>query len=158
MKPTVYIETTIPSFYHSVRSTPEMIAVRQWTRDWWDGESCRYQLVTSQAVLKELEQGDHRKKVEKLAMIRRLPLLTINSPIAEIVEVYIQRKIMPEHSTGDALHLALASFYNCDYLLTWNCKHIANANKFNHIRRVNQLLHLKTPELVTPLELTKEIL
>jgi predicted nucleic acid-binding protein len=158
MKPTVYIETTIPSFYHSMRSTPEMIAVGQWTRDWWDGESFRYQLVTSRAVLKELEQGEHRNKSEKLAMLRNIPLLAINTPVAEIVEIYIQRKIMPANATGDALHLALASFYNCDYLLTWNCKHIANANKINHIRRVNQLLHLKTPELVTPLELTSEVL
>jgi len=157
MKPTVYIETTIPSFYHSIRATPEMTTVRQWTRDWWDGESFRYSLVTSYAVLQELEQGEHSHKPEKLAMLSKLPLLTISAPVAEIVEVYIQRKIMPANTTGDALHLALASFYNCDYLLTWNCKHIANANKFNHIRRVNQLLHLKTPELVTPLELTKEI-
>ena len=156
MKPTVYIETTIPSFYHSIRSTQEMATVRQWTRDWWDSESLRYSLVTSRAVLQELENGDHSHKQEKLAMLRDLPLLPITGPVSEIVEVYILRKIMPKNATGDALHLALASFYNCDYLLTWNCKHIANANKFNHIRRVNQILQLKTPELVTPLELTQE--
>lgn len=156
MKPTVYIETTIPSFYYSVRSTPEMIAVRNWTRDWWKTESPNYLLVSSQAVIKELENGDHFKKGEKIAMLKNITLLQINNSIAEIVEVYIDRKVMPRDITGDALHLAIASFYDCDYLLTWNCKHIANANKSTHIRRINQLLHLKTPEIVTPLELTTE--
>lgn len=63
---------------------------------------------------------------------------------------------MPQDATGDALHLALASFHKCDYLLTWNCKHIANANKVNHIRRINQMLQIHVPELVTPLELVQE--
>ena len=140
MKPTVYIETTIPSFYHSMRSSPEMATVRQWTRDWWDSESFHYSLVTSRAVLQELEKGDHSHKSEKLAMLRDLPLLPITAPVSEIVEVHILRKIMPKNATGDALHLALASFYNCDYLLipslinNWTskevtCKGGACANK-----------------------------
>jgi hypothetical protein len=54
---------------------------------------------------------------------------------------------------GDALHLALASFHECDYLVTWNCRHLANASKFGQIRRINAVLRLKTPELVTPPEL-----
>src|SRR5207244_12975766 len=53
---------------------------------------------------------------------------------------------------GDALHLALASYHKCDFLVTWNCRHLANANKFGHIRRVNALLGLFVPALVTPLE------
>jgi hypothetical protein len=60
---------------------------------------------------------------------------------------------MPANPVGDALHLALASFHRCDFLVTWNCKHIANANKFGHIRRVNSMLGLFNPALVTPLEL-----
>ncbi len=63
---------------------------------------------------------------------------------------------MPADPTGDALHLALASVHKADYLLTWNCKHLANANKFDHIRRVNALLGLHVPALVTPLELMLE--
>ena len=63
--------------------------------------------------------------------------------------VYIETTI----PTGDALHLALASYHKCDFLLTWNVQHLANANKFAHIRRVNALLGLFTPALVTPLEL-----
>ena len=60
---------------------------------------------------------------------------------------------MPTDPTGDALHLALASFYRIDFLLTWNCKHLANANKFGHIRRINTRLGLYVPNIVTPLEL-----
>ena len=57
MKPRVYIETTIPSFYYEVRTEPEMIARQQWTRDWWDNHRSSYELVTSEAVIDELEKG-----------------------------------------------------------------------------------------------------
>ncbi len=60
---------------------------------------------------------------------------------------------MPRDPEGDALHLALASYHKCDFLLTWNCRHLANANKFDSIRLVNASLGLFTPDLVTPLEL-----
>jgi hypothetical protein len=63
---------------------------------------------------------------------------------------------MPFEAQGDADHLALASFHNCDMLVTWNCRHLANANKFGHIYRVNALLGLRTPSLVTPLQLLEK--
>jgi hypothetical protein len=63
---------------------------------------------------------------------------------------------MPREGLGDAAHLALASFHHCDILVTWNCRHLANANKTGHIRRVNALLGLETPLLVTPLELMEK--
>jgi hypothetical protein len=63
---------------------------------------------------------------------------------------------MPKYPLGDALHLAIASYYKCDFLLTWNCRHLANANKFGHIRQVNVMLGLYVPLLVTSLELMGE--
>lgn len=63
---------------------------------------------------------------------------------------------MPANPAGDALHLAVASVQRCDFLVTWNCRHLANANKFGHIRRVNTLLGLYVPTLVTPLELLED--
>ena len=63
---------------------------------------------------------------------------------------------MPQDVLGDALHLAVASYHKCDFLVTWNSRHLANANKFGHIRRVNTLLGLYVPLLVTPLELVGE--
>jgi hypothetical protein len=156
MTKTVYVETSIPSFYHEVRTEPEMTARRAWTREWWDLARERYELVTSPAVVDELERGDYPSRKECLELIERLPLLAIEPAVTDIVATYIVRHVMPADPAGDALHLALASFHRCDFLVTWNCQHLANANKFGHIRRVNTLLGLFVPILVTPLELLSE--
>jgi predicted nucleic acid-binding protein len=153
LKPKVYIETSIPSFYHEVRTEPDMAARRGWTQEWWDERRKDYELVTSDAVLDELSRGNHPVKEEALRMVQSLELVEIVVEIEEIVEAYIRHKVMPNDPVGDAMHLALASFHKCDFLLTWNCRHLANANKFGHIRRVNTLLGLYVPILVTPLEL-----
>jgi hypothetical protein len=86
-------------------------------------------------------------------LIENLPLLTIEGEIIDIVEVCSRPKVMPADPSGDALHLAIASFHKCDFLVARNCRHIANANKFGHIRRFNTSLGLFVPALVTPLEL-----
>ncbi|WP_414568994.1 type II toxin-antitoxin system VapC family toxin [Nostoc sp. CCY 9925] len=153
MKPKVYIETSIPSFYYEVRTEPDMVARREWTRQWWSHASDNYVLVTSLAVLDELNRGNFPQKNEAIELISGLLFIPIESAIAEIVEVYIQQQLMPKDPLGDALHLALASYHKCDFLLTWNCRHLANANKFGHIRRLNVMLGLYVPTLVTPLEL-----
>lgn len=153
MKPKVYIETSIPSFYYEVRTEPEMVARRDWTRQWWDEAKDDYKLVTSVAVLDELQGGDYPNKGKPVKLASDLSLVTIEPEIAEIVRAYIRHKVMPDDPVGDALHLALASYHKCDFLLTWNCRHLANANKFGHIRRVNAMLGLYIPLLVTPLEL-----
>ena len=82
-----------------------------------------------------------------------VPVLAAEEPIPEIVEAYIARKLMPDDVTGDAFHLAMASYHQCHFLLTWNCQKLANANKFEHIRRVNTILGLFVPTIVTPFEL-----
>ncbi|MFO0957120.1 MAG: type II toxin-antitoxin system VapC family toxin [Isosphaeraceae bacterium] len=110
-------------------------------------------MVTSQAVLEEHALGRPDRSEVRLALIRDLPILPINEAIAEIVEAYVLHRLMPTDPTGDALHLAIASCHKCDFLLTWNCRHLANANKFGHMRRINTLLGLFVPALVTPLEL-----
>lgn len=153
MKPRVYIETSIPSFYHEVRTEPDMIARHNWTRQWWDNSRDDYFLVTSVAVLDELARGDYPTRSDALRLIDSLPLVAVEEAVVDIVEAYIFHKVMPKDPAGDALHLALASYHKCDFLLTWNCRHLANANKFGHIRRVNALLGLYVPLLVTPLEL-----
>ena len=126
---------------------------RDWTRTWWVTAHERYELVTSPAVLDELCGGDPARVAERLALVGQIPLLAIEPSIVEIVETYIRHKVMPADPGGDALHLALASYHKCDFLVTWNCLHLANANKFGHIRRVNAMLGLFVPALVTPLEL-----
>ena len=151
-----YVESTVPSFYYEVRTAAEVVARRQWTRRWWSTAARRYELVTSAAVLDELAGGSPDRSAERLELVRALPLLPVEPAIAEIVRAYVRHKVMPADPAGDALHLALASYHRCDFLVTWNCLHLANANKFGHIRRVNAMLGLLVPALVTPLELLEE--
>lgn len=152
----VYIETTIPSFYHEVRTEPDMVARRAWTREWWDEHRAQYEVVTSEAVIDELERGEHPVTDDALALVEDVDRVPITTEIGEIVEVYIEHQLMPDEPLGDPLHLAVASYHKCDFLLTWNCTHLANANKFPHIRRINTMLGLFVPALVTPLELIGE--
>lgn len=134
-----------------------MVARREWTRLWWSQCCENYEVVSSEAVLVELMGGDFPGQDESLELVNQLPLLAIEEPIMEIVEAYIKHKLMPSDPLGDALHLAITSYHGCDFLLTWNCKHIANANKFAHILRVNAILGIYCPSLVTPLELLETI-
>jgi hypothetical protein len=108
---------------------------------------------TFPGYLSSHNRGNYPIKDRASALLSDVLLLEVDDPIAEIIEAYIHRKLMPQDPLGDALHLALASYHKCDFLLTWNCKHLANANKFDHISRVNTLLGLYVPKLVTPLEL-----
>jgi predicted nucleic acid-binding protein len=157
MQPKVYIETSIPSFYYEDRSDTPAVARREWTRQWWDNNRDAYELVSSAAVIEELKNGEYAKQSDCLSLLEDIPFLVVAKPeINEILTTYFKHKLMPNEPTGDALHLALASYHKCDFLLTWNCKHIANANKFQHIKRINTLLGLFVPNLVTPLELLGE--
>lgn len=119
----------------------------------WKQYRLQYQLLTSTAVYDELRRGAKPHKDQALALALTIPAVSPTQAIIEIVQVYMAQYVMPRDPLGDALHLALASYYKCDYLLTWNCDHLANARKFGHIRRINMLLGLHNPLLVTPLEL-----
>lgn len=121
MKPRVYVETSVPSFYHEVRREPEMVARRDWTRRWWNSANKSCELVTSSAVVEELEGGNFPSREDCLDLIASLRLVAIEPTITEIVETYVARRVMPANPVGDALHLALASFHRCDFLVTWNC-------------------------------------
>jgi len=126
------------------------------TREWWDNHRHKYELVISPGVLDELERGDYPTKTDALMLVEGLPLLEVTEEIEDIVSEYISHNLMPQDPGGDALHLALASYYHCHFLLTWNCKHLANANKFEHIRQVNTILGLFVPIMTTPYELMYE--
>ena len=116
----VYVETTIPSFYHETRTSADVEARREWTRQWWDGAAERYELVTSPAVLDELSAGRPERSAARLNLVQEVPLLPIEPAIIQIVETYIRYKLMPSDPGGDALHLAIASYHKCDFLVTWN--------------------------------------
>ncbi len=148
---TIYIETSIPTFYYTLRTDPESIARMHWTHQWWNENSQKFELMTSAAVIGELRKGTSEKTSARIALLDDIEILTITDEIIEIAHIYIEKFVMPKDPQGDALHLAIASYYKIDILLTWNCRHLANANKFNHIRRVNYKIGLSTPILATPL-------
>ena len=156
MKRQIYIETTIPSVYHETRTDTLTVARREWTRRWWDQRSATFEYVTSEFVIAELEDGHFPHQSVALEFARALPRLSFAADIDSIVQTYIQKLVMPRDPAGDAMHLALASYYKCDFLVTWNCRHIANPNKFDPIRRINFELGLFVPTLVTPLQLLGE--
>ncbi len=110
----------------------------------------RYEVVISRAVLDELSHPEFPHSEGALGLVRDIARVSIEEEIRRIVRTYIQERVMPANPVGDALHLALASYHKCDYLLTWNCKHIANPNKFRQIRICNVSMGLYVPFLVTP--------
>jgi predicted nucleic acid-binding protein len=148
MKPTVYIETTVPSYYCDER--PELAADIQRTREWWDQERSHYECFISAVVLAELERGDYEGKVRCLQLVEHFPMLDLAPEVEEIAEIYRESKLMPRQPSADAVHLALASYYRIDYLLTWNSVHLANVRKEEHLARLHERLKLHVPRLVTP--------
>jgi len=145
MLTTVYSETSIPSFYYEIRSAVDMVARRDWTRQWWGNWHGKYDLVTSAAVIEELHQGQHPMKADALSLVDEVPLLPISQEVMGIVEHYIAQRLMPKDVRGDTRHLAVASLHGCHYLLTWNCAHLANANKTEHIRHMYNMLGRYVP-------------
>lgn len=150
---TAYLETTIFSFYYDARPEPEIVARRNWTREFWSVCQQQYLFTTSPAVFDELSRGTKLHKEDALKLALSLPSLELVQEVKEIAAVYMKHFVMPRDPLGDALHLATACFHKCDYLVTWNCAHLANINKAGHIRRVNAMLDLHTPTLLTPLEM-----
>ncbi|MCU7245102.1 MULTISPECIES: hypothetical protein [unclassified Microcystis] len=107
-------------------------------------------------MLQELTNGNYPRKAEIIHLVSTIPLLPPTSALEQVVEFYLANYVMPRSLVGDALHLAYASYFDIQYLVTWNCNHLANANKRKHIRVINARLGLSTPEIVTPLQLFKE--
>ena len=155
MKKTVYLDSTIPSYLFDRReSIKEFINI---TKRWWKEERENYRVVISEATIIEIGNGNHPYK-EQIIMgcTSQVEVLAPDDAIDMIVRTYEDNYLMPRGVTGDAAHLAYASFYSADFLLTWNCNHLANANKKQHILKVNSRLELPTPEIVTPMELFTE--
>lgn len=150
----VYLDTTIPSYYYEKRK--ELVLHKKLTQQWWDTQRKSYDVYLSDLTLQELQQGDYPNKDKILELVSAILILPMADEIPQIVQAYLKHKLMPRTDVGDAFHLAFASHYKMDYLLTWNCTHLANANKFRHIQVVNTILGLYVPYIVTPEQLFKE--
>ncbi len=157
LRAAVYLETTIPSFYVTDRRDPASKYVREATRRWWDAHADEFTLVTSAFTVRELAAAPDPVRTEALALMQAVPLLEVPDRFEEVVATLIEHRVMPAEAQGDAAHLAMATLYGCDYLLTWNCRHLANARKVRHIEAVCRMLGLPAPLIVTPEALLKEI-
>ncbi len=154
MKKSVYFDTTVPSYHFDERVSLKYPC--DITKKWWDEERHNFEIFTSLETIAELNRGNYPRKNEILDFARTIKQLQPEQEIREIAQFYIKNKLMPNDIQGDAIHLAYASYYKIDYLLTWNCNHLANANKKQHIKIINAKLDLFSPELTTPLELFTE--
>ena len=154
MKKSVYLDSTIFSFYYDDR--PGSIHRQKITVDWWKTQRQYYDVFTSFFVLNEVNSPVYPNWEKVAALTEEVPMLEDIPEIRGIVKVYLENKLMPADDFGDAAHLAIASFYSIDFLLTWNCFHLANANKSEHIRKINMRLGLLSPELITPEQLFME--
>ena len=127
MPRSVFIETTIPSLYVSRPSRDLLQLTRQeLTREWWDGQRHQFDLFTSQLVLDEAGAGDPAKAAERLQLLSDIPLLDLNEKVDALATKLVVDGILPKLAIRDASHLAAAGVHRMDFLLTWNCKHIAN--------------------------------
>jgi len=151
----VYVDSTVFSFYFDDR--PNSLHRQKITVDWWKTQRSHFKIFTSYFVLQEVMNPvyPHWEKVTSLA--EKVPLLEVSPEVRGIVKVYLEHQLMPADDAGDAAHLAMASFHAMDFLLTWNCLHLANANKAEHIRGINMRLGLLTPLLVTPEQMFLEV-
>ena len=153
-KRTVYLDATIFSYLYDQR--PVLRFQSETTRRWWKTERPKFDVLTSRDTLEELSSGNYTHKQSTLMTAHKVKLLPFIERVVTAAGIYVQEFVMPRKLTGDAMHLAYASVYDVDYLLTWNCNHLANASKTKHIQLVNERLGLHTPWLVTPMQLFEE--
>lgn len=153
-KPKVYLDTTIFSYLVDKRVFLQNDIDR--TIAWWNDEKYEYEVFTSDFVLDELLRKKFPYQERALGFANKIESLPITEEVSIIAQNYVEEFIMPKEAEGDAAHLAMASFYEIDYLLTWNCKHLANIKKKRHIEVINKRLNLFVPELITPHMLTLE--
>lgn len=126
---TVYIETSVISHASAWPSLDPVVAVlQQQARQWWRSQRPNYQLVTSQLVVDEASVGDADAARRRLEMLDGISLLLLTDQVEQIATEIIRRSLMPAKAKLDALHVACAAVGGADYLLTQNCKHIANAH------------------------------
>jgi hypothetical protein len=154
MKEKVYIETTIPSYLTARPSKNVIISAHQkLTKKWWHEHADQYFLYTGPITFEEAGRGDPAAARQRQKMLDKIDVLEPNLSIEKLAEMYAQELGIPLRARADALHLAYAVFYKMDYLLTWNCAHLANAHIRVKLLKVNQKLGLKNTELCTPEQL-----
>ncbi len=157
MAPKVYIETTIPSYLTGRPSRDLLIAGHQQvTHEWWETRRHDFELYVSQLVEDECRGGDSSMAEKRLDIIRGIPLLDISGDVYTLANRLITIGPIPKKAEVDAAHISIAAIHRIDYLLTWNCRHIANAEMQRSIREICQEAGFEPPIICTPVELLGE--
>jgi len=154
MKPTVYLETTVIG-YLAMRGSNllHVAANQQMTRDWWDNHRGRYDVFVSRFVIGECSRGDPAAARERMACLEGIPLLQVPDDTILLAESLLAALRLPRRAANDATHISIAAVNGIEYLLTWNCRHIANASFRPGIERVCREMRYEPPVICTPQEL-----
>ena len=154
MRPSVYLETTIPSYLTAWQSREVKMAARQQaTSEWWGERRESFACFVSQLVHEECAEGDPAAATRRLAALQDLPMLATNEEVFAFASGLLASKLVPASEKDDALHIALATAHGMRYLLTWNFKHIANAGMFDDLRAFCLKRGYTCPVICTPEEL-----
>jgi predicted nucleic acid-binding protein len=157
MKPKVYVETTVISYYTAKPSNDIFSLARQRvTEQWWTHAVQNLSLFISEAVIEEAREGDKVAAAKRLEHLNKMPSLEINDDATRIYQIYLKELPIPPKAHRDALHIAVASIHGMDYIVSWNCKHIANGFIIKKIMEINTRLGIPVPVIVTPDELLEE--
>jgi len=150
----VYLETSIISYLAARPSRDVIIAGHQQaTYEWWFAERSNFSIYSSSLVLREASFGDAMAASTRLQWLEGVHLLAVTPEAEEFAKVLLHRMALPAKAAADALHIATATAHQINFLLTWNCKHIANAVNRPHIERVCRECGFEPPILCTPDEL-----
>jgi len=153
LKPKVYIETSVPSYLTAWRSRDLVVAGNQeTTREWWERRN-DFELYISEFVLQEASNGDTQAAKDRLKSLDGIPEIEITEEVAAVAERLLLEASLPSKARVDALHIATAAIGGMDYLLTWNCAHIANPAFRFKIESVIRSFGYEPPIICTPLEL-----
>lgn len=153
----VYVETSVIS-YLTARPSRDLItaAHQQITHEWWEAYAPQYDLFVSQLVIQEATAGDAQAAAQRLQALTDLPLLAMQEDVRILARALVQHGGLPAKAIEDALHIAVATIHGMNYLVTWNCKHIANATTRTAIADICQAQGYEPPVICTPEELMEE--
>ena len=157
MKERVYIETSVVSYLKGRRSGDTVVAAHQeLTSNWWNERASRFELLISELVYREAAAGDATAARGRLEAVAGLKILTVTEEAASLAQLLVERGPIPREYAADALHIAIAAVNGMDYLLTWNCKHLANAAYRARIESLIEEAGYTCPVICTPEELMED--
>ena len=154
MKPSVYIESSMVGYLASRPSRDVVVAARQAiTHDWWTNQRHRFDLRISALVEAEISRGDEDAARRRLDWITDIPSFAISDQAVDLARHLLAERAIPAGREDDALHIAIATAQGADFILTWNFRHINNAEMKSTIARVLESHGFACPHICSPEEL-----